>query len=93
MKGTYTPGAEGRGRSEGIEPPWKSLSVIVLPLTFFFDIVLPFSPSLTVFNTISTTITKPNILFALVDVVEALEICRKEREGKAGNRVPRVEQM
>lgn len=36
---TYTPGADGRGRSVGIEPPWKSLSVIVLPLTFFFDMV------------------------------------------------------
>jgi len=33
------PGAEGRGRSEGMEPPWKSLSVMVLPLTFFFDIL------------------------------------------------------
>jgi hypothetical protein len=37
-KGTYTPGAEGRGRSVGIEPPWKSLRVIVFPLAFFFDI-------------------------------------------------------
>jgi hypothetical protein len=36
---TYTPGAEGRGRSDGIEPPWKSFSVMVLPLTFFFDIL------------------------------------------------------
>ena len=34
--GTYTPGAEGRGSSEGMEPPWKSLSVIVVT-AFFFD--------------------------------------------------------
>lgn len=33
---TYTPGAEGRGSSEGMEPPWKSLSVIVVT-AFFFD--------------------------------------------------------
>lgn len=31
-----TPGAEGRGSSEGMEPPWKSLSVIVVT-AFFFD--------------------------------------------------------
>lgn len=30
------PGAEGRGSSEGMEPPWKSLSVIVVT-AFFFD--------------------------------------------------------
>jgi hypothetical protein len=33
---TYTPGAEGSGSSEGMEPPWKSLSVIVVT-AFFFD--------------------------------------------------------
>lgn len=45
--GAYTPGAEGSGRSEGMEPPWKSLSVMVLPLkAFFFDILsLSLSPA------------------------------------------------
>jgi hypothetical protein len=37
---TYTPGAEGSGSSEGMEPPWKSLSVIVVT-AFFFDMAAP----------------------------------------------------
>jgi len=36
LAGTYTPGAEGSGSSDGMEPPWKSLSVIVVT-AFFFD--------------------------------------------------------
>jgi hypothetical protein len=35
-RATYTPGAEGSGSTEGMEPPWKSLSVIVVT-AFFFD--------------------------------------------------------
>lgn len=35
-----TPGAEGSGSSDGIEPPWKSLSVIVVTV-FFFDMAAP----------------------------------------------------
>jgi hypothetical protein len=35
---TYIPGADGRGKSEGIEPPWKSFKVITARDTFFFDI-------------------------------------------------------
>lgn len=51
--GTYTPGAEGRGRSVGIEPPWKSLRVIVLPPNaFFFDII--FFASLVLLIALST---------------------------------------
>lgn len=37
---TYAPGAEGRGRSEGMEPPWKALRDMVDPVkAFFFDIL------------------------------------------------------
>lgn len=37
---THIPGAEGSGRSDGIEPPWKSFRVMAeREATFFFDIL------------------------------------------------------
>lgn len=41
---TYIPGAEGKGRSDGIEPPWKSFNVITARGIFFFDILVPWLP-------------------------------------------------
>jgi hypothetical protein len=80
LRSTDIPGAEGRGRSEGIEPPWKSFKVITARCNFFFDIFTsPDSLSLSLGPSLSLSIDR-EVFIRKLDEGKSTRNRRREKQ-------------